>query len=454
MTGRIEIRRRAYLAGAFSLEEEADRALGRLRALPMAETPFAALEPARSLAQAAALDRARARGDALGPLAGALLAHKDMFDREGFSTGFGAHFSRRQPAAGTATVLSRLDAAGQVDLGRLKMSEFAMGPTGHNHHHGMPANPAVPGAITGGSSSGSGAAVAAGHVAAALGSDTGGSIRLPAACNGVVGFKPTQGRAPMDRTMPLGYSQDCVGPLAATVADAQAVLSLIAPLPPAAPKPVPVAELRVGFDTGAFTDGISARMRHALSDLVARLAAMGARPVGLDLAFLSHLGEPANVTAMAEAAAVHADALALAPDSYGPQVRARLVQAAAIPAHAYLRAQQIRRVAHDRLTAEAFGRVDLLLLPTLADTPPQAALLDVGDGPGVDSVVAGLTRLTRPASFLGLPALSLPIARLADGPLSVQVIGPAWADDRVAALALTIETALALPAIQPEPEYA
>ena len=438
--------RAAVLSGQTSVTALTE---ARLAAIPCGNgaSPFTVKEVAHAMDTAARLDRALADGFAPGPLFGVPLAHKDMFDRAGQCVGFGAHRSARRAATQTATVLERLDAAGQVDLGRLAMSEFAMGPTGHNHQIGMPANPLVPGAITGGSSSGSGAAVAGGLVAAALGSDTGGSIRLPAACCGVVGFKPTQGRVPLTGAMPLSPSQDCVGPLAASVADAWTVLCIIAGADGRDPACIgstltdaaPAGSLRIGMDRGGFLTDLAPTMASLLDDTEVALGAEGHHITGIDLAFFDALSEPANVVAISDAAAVHADRLRSHADTYGPQIRARLAQAAAMPGHAYVRAQQIRQTAVTRLYETVFSHVDLIVLPTLLGPPPQRADVDVGGGSGLNKVIAGLTRLTRPASFLGLPAISLPVVWTEDGPLSLQIVGPHWQEARIATLARDIE---------------
>lgn len=417
---------------------------------------FRLLEWGRAYEAAQAWDTARARGAVAAPLGGVPMAHKDMFDRAGVAIGFGAHRTAARCARHTAPVLERLDRAGAIDFGRLAMSEFAMGPTGINHHHGMPANPTVPGAIPGGSSSGSGVAVAAGLVPAALGSDTGGSIRLPAACNGVVGFKPGMGLAPMDGVMPLSWTQDCVGPLAASVACARLVMSLISGGAVRATGQEPRG-LRIGLDLGGFTDATSAEVRAALDMVAARLRHAGHDTAGIDLGFFSALDEPANVIAISEAATVHADRLRADPDSYGPEVRARLVQAAAIPAQAYLRARQIRTAAQARLQETVFSGVDLLLLPTLPDTPPMAAAFADAQGAELSAMISRLTKLTRPASILGLPALSLPVAWTEDGPISAQIVGPPGAENLVADLAEMIEAQLgteALPTPGTEPRIA
>lgn len=399
---------------------------------------FAATHAELALAQAAEADQARSRGQA-GPLCGVPLAHKDMFDRKGHVTGYGAKPGTGHLASQTAAVLQRLDAAGQCDLGRLVMSEYAMSPTGHNAHHPMPPNPARKGAISGGSSSGSGSAVACNVVAGALGSDTGGSIRLPAACCGVVGFKPSQGRVPVGHVMPLSHSQDCIGPLAHCVADALLLLRLIAGPDGIDPACLDLGwpddgGLRLGFDDGGFLRGLSPEVARALEEA----RALGG--IDLDLRFFDELAEPASVVAMAEASAIHANRLATAAEIYGPQVRARLLQGAGITAQAYLRALQLRGLVQGRMRA-IFARVDALILPSLPALPPLAQATDVADRPDFNRLINEMTRLTRPASFLGLPAISLPVAQ---GPVSLQIIGPHGSEARLARIARTFETHFAL----------
>jgi aspartyl-tRNA(Asn)/glutamyl-tRNA(Gln) amidotransferase subunit A len=446
--------RAALAARQISATELAEDRMSKVQDCP--SKPFASVEWDSARARARAVDAALASRRPVGPLAGVPMAHKDMFDRASHVTKFGAKPGSGRMADVTAPVLERLDAAGQVDLGRLKMSEFALGPTGHNAHHPMPLNPTVPGAITGGSSSGSGVAVAAGLVAAALGSDTGGSIRLPAACCGIVGFKPTQGRVPLSHAMPLSPTQDCIGPLAHTVADARLMLKLIGGAhpadatcrdaewpfdPPSSPRDL--AGLVIGFDSGRFLRGLIPDTMDALNAARRFTEQQGGKVRDVNLAFFDNLAEPASVIAMCEAAAIHANRLNTSADSYGPQVRARLTQAAAVPATAYLRALQIRSEAIRLIHEEVFAEVDVLILPTLPGTPPMDATSDLADSPNFIDLINEMTRLTRPASILGLPALSLPVLRTGAGPISLQIIARHWNDALVARVAEAFETLFA-----------
>ncbi len=416
---------------------------------------FIAIAREAALAAADRADAALAAGRPPGPLHGVPLAHKDMYDRAGAVTGCGSAIRRDTVASGTATVMDRLDTAGQVDLGRLNMSEFAMGPTGFNHHHGRAKNPIDPARIAGGSSSGTGVAVAAGLVFGGLGSDTGGSIRIPAACCGIVGFKPTQGRVSRHGVMPLSFSQDCVGPLARTVADARLLLDLIAGPDGRDPTCVPgpsvsqprraLSDLRIGLASRVFGVPIAGCVLDGIDTARRALEAGGASFRDAPLVDLTDVGEMASVVAMSEAAAVHLDWLRTRPEDYGPQVRARLSQALVIPAPAYIRALQMRGVLLARVLDEVFSRVDALLLPVMPDVPPLSRDVDIGDGKGLNGVIAGLSGLSRPISYLGLPALALPVARGPGGlPVSVQIVGAPWSESLLADIGEALEERLAL----------
>ncbi|WAP68294.1 amidase [Jiella pelagia] len=416
--------------------ELTEAALERAHATQPSLNAFIEIEDETALAAAAAADEALAAGVAMGPLHGVPLAHKDMYDRKGRVTGCGSKIRKDHVAATTATVIARLDAAGQIHLGRLNMSEFAVGPTGFNAHHGRACNPLDPARITGGSSSGSGAAMASGSAFAALGSDTGGSIRIPAACCGIVGIKPTQGRVSRHGAMPLSASQDCIGPLTRTVADAELVLSLIAgadPLDPASIDAPPVeraptvAALRIGVvRQGFFADGLDPEVAGSIVEATRILERAGASIIEAKLPPMEDVIELANLVAMSEGAAIHLDWLRQRPQEYGEQVRARLVQALGTAAPVYLRALQLRATLLARTLAETFASCDALLVPTMPTLPPISADVEVGASEAMTRVLVGLSKFTRPFSFLGLPALSVPMPATAAGlrPSAQLVAGP------------------------------
>jgi aspartyl-tRNA(Asn)/glutamyl-tRNA(Gln) amidotransferase subunit A len=416
-----------------SSEELTRACLGRVaRAQPRLNAFIAVDEGAVGAARDA--DAALARGEATGPLHGVPLAHKDMFYRAGKVTTCGSRIRAEFVARTTATVLSRLDAAGAVTLGRLNMSEFAMGPAGHNFHFGPARNPWNPDYITGGSSSGSGAAVAGRLAFGALGSDTGGSVRLPAAICGVVGLKPTQGRVSRAGVMGLSFSMDNVGPLARTAADVAVLFAVIAGADPAdvtcSTRPVvaprldgDLAGLRIGVPTGWLTD-LDPQVAAALEDSRGVLRDLGAELIEVAVPDLGPIAELAALVSMTEAAGLHQDWLRDRGGDYGPQVRARLLVGLRVPAALYQRAVQLRavllRAAHDA----AFTRCDVLHMPVLPGPVPTQAEADVGAGPNMAAVVGNLSRFTRPISYLGLPALSQPIGFEAAGlPIGMQLVG-------------------------------
>ncbi|MCG8546278.1 MAG: amidase, partial [Alphaproteobacteria bacterium] len=223
--------------GDVSAAEVTEAAIRRAERLQPTLNAFIRLEAEEALMAARDIDRRLASGDAVGPLAGVPLAHKDMYYRAGKRSTCGSTIRADFVADRTATVMARLDDAGAVYLGGLNMSEFAVGPTGHNIHHGACRNPWNPAHAPGGSSSGSGAAVAARLVYGALGSDTGGSIRIPAALCGLVGLKPSQGRISRHGGLSLSFSLDCFGPLTRTVTDCARLTGLLAGYDPSDPTP-------------------------------------------------------------------------------------------------------------------------------------------------------------------------------------------------------------------------
>jgi aspartyl-tRNA(Asn)/glutamyl-tRNA(Gln) amidotransferase subunit A len=362
-----------------------------------------------------------------------------MFHRAGEVTTCGSKIRRDQVQRRTAEVLTRLDAAGAVTLGRLNLSEFALGPTGQNAHYGRARNPWDPEVIAGGSSSGSAAAVAAGMAFAALGSDTGGSIRLPAALCGVAGLKPTQGRVSASEIMPLSPSMDCVGPLARSVADLALVFAVLTD-PSAATTPAPawaadaladrpsLAGVRIGVPDSLDRDDLDDEVAVNLAESRADLQALGARMVPIILPDLDVLCDLANAVSMYEAARTHAEDFAARPGDYGPQVRSRLSKANEISPEEYARALTTRPEMR-KAVADAFEACDLIHMPVLSVTPPRADAVDVDGGPALAAMIASLTRYTRPISYLGLPALAQPTGFSRSGlPLSMQWIAPPQAE--------------------------
>lgn len=390
-----------------------------------------------ALAAARLADGEIARGIVRGPLAGVPMAHKDMYYREGVPSSCGSKITRDRPAPATATALKRLDAAGALQFGVLNMTEFAYGPTGHNYHLGHCRNAWNPEYITGGSSSGSGTTVAARANFAALGSDTGGSIRLPSHFCGVTGIKPTYGRVSRAGAMPLSFSLDTLGPLARTVEDCALILGVIAGQDPAdatsSSQPVPdyvaalerpVKGLRIGVPKSYFFDGADPHVERLVRASVEVFRSLGCETVEVDLPDIEPWNQAATAIIAAEAAALHANWLRERPQDYSDQVRARLELGAAVSATQYLNALRLRSHALQAWLGRVMQQVDALHAPCVAFATPTIAETDVGGGPKMGQILAQVTRLMRPVNFLGLPSLAVPCGFQPHGlPCAFQLIG-------------------------------
>ena len=398
---------------------------------------FVRIDEEAALGSARLADAEIARGLVRGPLAGVPMAHKDMYYREGVPSSCGSRITRQRPAPATATALKRLDGAGAVQFGVLNMTEFAYGPTGHNYHLGHCRNAWNPEYITGGSSSGSGTTVAARANFAALGSDTGGSIRLPAHFCGVAGIKPTYGRVSRAGAMPLSFSLDTLGPLARTVEDCALLLGVIAGHDAADPTSSrqsvpdylaalerPVKGLRIGVPKNYFYDRTDAGIEPLVRASLEVLRALGCETVEIDLPDIEPWNQAATAIIAAEAAALHANWLRERPQDYSDQVRARLELGAAVGATQYINALRLRSHALQTWLGSVMQQVDVVHAPCVAFATPTIAESDVGGGPKMGQVLAQATRLMRPVNYLGLPSLAVPCGFQPHGlPCAFQLIG-------------------------------
>ncbi|HLE67699.1 MAG TPA: amidase, partial [Burkholderiales bacterium] len=382
---------------------------------------FIRIDEDTALAAARTLDAEIAQGRVRGPLAGVPMAHKDMYYREGVASSCGSQITRERPAPSTATALKRLDTAGALQFGVLNMTEFAYGPTGHNYHYGHCRNAWHPDYITGGSSSGAGTSVAARANFAALGSDTGGSIRLPAHFCGITGIKTTYGRVSRAGAMPLSFSMDTVGPLARTVEDCALILGVIAGSdaadPTASRQPVPdylaalgrpVRGLRIGVPKGYFYDGADPAIEQLVRSSLEVFRSLGCQVVEVGVPAIEPWNQAGTAIIAAEAAALHANWLRERPQDYSEQVRARLELGAAVAATQYINALRLRDQALKIWLAEVMSEVDAVHAPCVTFATPTIAETDVGGGQKMSQVLAQVTRLMRPVNYLGLPSLAVP----------------------------------------------
>jgi aspartyl-tRNA(Asn)/glutamyl-tRNA(Gln) amidotransferase subunit A len=427
---------KAIASKQFSSHEVTRSCLHRVALWQPKLNAFMAVEAEAALKAADEADAALAKGQSGGSLHGVPLAHKDMYYDAGHVVTCGSLIRRDFVATTTSTALQRLKDAGTIRLGSLQMVEFAYGPTGHNYHHGAVHNPWKSGHITGGSSSGSGSAVAARLTFAALGSDTGGSIRMPAHFCGVTGLKVTWGRVSRAGAMPLSQSLDTVGPLARTVEDCALLLGLMAGADPEDPTaslaPVPdymaataasIKGLKIGVPTSFYVDELDADVAKALDETIALLKREGADIVKVELPDQRQLSAACQIVLATEAAAYHKRWLIERPQDYGPQVLMRLQNGLAIPGVLYLEAMRWRGpalAAHIAATSD----VDAVLAPVAPVAAPTIVESDVGNSPNAEAVIQRLTRFTRPINYLGLPSLSIPSGFNPNGlPIGMQLVG-------------------------------
>ena len=425
--------------------------LARIDQWQPALNAFARVEAGDALKAAKAADRALAAGKAKGPLHGVPVAHKDMYYSKGKLAECGSKIRKGWIAPATATAVERLEAAGTFRLGAVNMVEFAYGPTGHNVHTDNVRNPWDQTRITGGSSSGSGSAVGARLVPFALGSDTGGSIRMPAHFCGTSGFKPTNGRVSRANAMPLSFTLDTVGPLAQTAEDCAIVLSVIAgpdPLDPTtalAPKWDAKAMKRgpkgmtIGIPKSFYVDDLEPDVAKALDDAIAVFKKLGVKVIQVELPDQVMVAAAALIVLAVEAATYHAPWLRTRPDDYGAQVRNRLQNGLAYSAVEYLEALRWRAHALEAHLA-AIGKCDAVLAPASRAVASTLAETDVAGANNAEAIIQGITRFMRPVNYLGLPALVVPAGfgqhRM---PIGLQLIGRPFNDETVAALGIAFQ---------------
>jgi AtzE family amidohydrolase len=443
----LEIRG-AVASGEAKARDVVAATLARISALNPKLGAFTDVTAERALDKADALDATRARGEALGPLAGAPFAVKNLFDIAGLPTRAGSKINRdRPPSSADAVLVQRLEAAGAILVGALNMGEYAYDFTGENAHDGPSRNPHDLDHMSGGSSGGSGSAVAGGLAPLALGSDTNGSIRVPASLCGIFGLKPTYGRLSRTGSFPFVASLDHLGPFARTVADLAASYDAMQapdprdpaqsqrPLEPTLPGLEDAADLRIARLGGYFARGADI----AALEAVERIAkALDVRR-SVELFEASRARVAAYLITMVEGAALHSDRLRQRFCDYDPDVRARLIAGAMLPGTWVVKAQKFRSWFHAR-ALELFREVDILIAPATPCRAPRIGqrtfFLD-----GEEMLVRPhLGLFTQPISFIGLPVCTVPVwTEAVTLPIGVQVIGPPWREDLVLRVARALE---------------
>jgi len=424
--------------GKFSSREVTAWSLARLDTLGRQFNAVFRIDHERALERADSLDTQRARGDSCGALHGVPLAHKDMFDVAGLECHAGSLILKGRVPERSAFIIEQMDRAGQVNLGSLHMSEFAMSPTGFNQHYGSGKNPWNPDHISGGSSSGSGIVVAGRMVFGSIGGDTGGSIRLPAAMCGVTGIKTTFRRVSTQGALPLSFSLDCLGPLAQSARDCARLLRCIGQANPqdSLSEPLPdedveaqldgnVRGLRIGVLQGFYREDLDAEMASCLDaglDLLRRCGVSIATARLPDM--MAGVNALSQMVLSVEAATLHRKWVQSRPQDYSDQVRGRIEQGFAYSAVRYAEALSMRGKILSEYMDAAFANCDVLYAPVMPLVTPRISETLEGASEDVQRMIGRVGQLARGLNYLGLPAISVPAGLSRTGlPMAFQLIG-------------------------------
>ena len=398
-------------------------ALARIAELEPTLNAFITVFESAAMEQARVLDEELRAGRSRGPLHGRTISVKDLIDVKGFPTTAASRVRAGHIAQADAVLVTRLREAGAVIIGKTNLHELALGTTSDESAFGPVHNPRDPSRSPGGSSGGSGAAVAAGMGWASIGSDTGGSIRIPASACGVVGLKPAFGEISLVGVVPLSVSLDHVGPLAQNVSDAHDIYNALVATDPLSPAPRPLDTVRIGKLGGYFLDKLDDDVRARFEEALSRLKDAGASVRDIDLGRLPDIATTYVNVALPEAYAYHAEALAKVPGEFSDSVRSRLEMGGTISREDYVQAQGDRaemRAAVDR----ALSKCDVLALPAMP-IPPQKIGASTAIIDGLAEPLRPLTlRLTQLFNLTGHPAMSLPCGNTREGlPCGFQLVG-------------------------------
>jgi len=440
---------RGETTSATLLQEALERARDRKGEGPRV---FTRLYAERAAREAAEWDAKRRAGGPLPPLAGLPISIKDLFDVAGETTRAGSKvLASHPPAARDAEVVTRLRKAGAVIVGKTNMTEFAFSGLGINPHYGTPLNPWDRAArrIPGGSSSGAAVSVTDGMAAAAIGTDTGGSVRIPAALCGLTGFKPTARRVPLDGAVPLSVSLDSIGPVAPTVSCCALLDSVLAGETPRPLVPTDVRGLRIALPQHYVLDGMDDTVARTFERAVRRISESGAQVIEIPFAELDMLPSinAKGGFAAAEAWAWHRDLIGRAADEYDPRVAVRIRRGAAIT-QSEVAELHVLRTEFQKRALEIAAPFDALALPTVPIVAPRLMPLEADD---TEYARVNILTLRDPTvgNFLDWCGLSIPCHASGEAPVGLMLLAPGGADHRLLALGAGIERALYTEQVQP-----
>jgi aspartyl-tRNA(Asn)/glutamyl-tRNA(Gln) amidotransferase subunit A len=443
----------ALRTGKISSLELAEAALDRVAKLQGTLNAFITVMEESARARARQADQELAKSFDRGPLHGIPVAVKDVFCTKGVRTTCGSKpFADHVPDR-DAAVVEKLEAAGAVIAGKTNMHELAFGITSNNPRFGAVRNPWDPERIPGGSSGGSGAAVAGGMVFMAMGSDTGGSIRIPASFCGTVGLKPTFGRVSRYGVMPLDFSLDHMGPLTRTVRDAALTLNAIAgydpreetssrePVADSLPAPrVSIRDVRIGLPENFYFEKLDPEVEQAVQGVAKIAESLGARVVPVRVPDINALNIIGRVILQSEAAALMEPYMSRRKD-FGADVLTLLDQGRLLSASDYVNAQRLRRLKQQEFRA-LWRQADCLFTPTTPTAAPRIGQMTIQVGPQMEDVRLASTRLVRAINVLGLPALSIPCGFDRQGmPIGLQIIGRPFSEPLLLRVAAALEDA-------------
>jgi aspartyl-tRNA(Asn)/glutamyl-tRNA(Gln) amidotransferase subunit A len=414
---------RALRARETTAEEVTNQCLRRIEHSDPELNAFITVLADQARAQAQDADREINAGRYRGPLHGVPISVKDLFDVAGTPTSAASKVRTGHVATHDAVAVARLREAGAIIVGKTNLHEFALGPTNEDSAFGPTRHPLDPTRLPGGSSGGSAASVVAGMAFASVGTDTGGSVRIPAAACGLVGLKPALGDIPTGGVVPLSTTMDHVGPLSRSVADAALLYDVMRGLEPAPPEPCPPAGLRFGIPRDYFLSLLDPQVAAAFDRFCALLSASGAVLEDVRIPHARDIAPVYSHIVLSEAAALHAKTLDTRPEDYTPNVRARLELGRYILAEDYVRALRGRDVLIGEVDAVISDR-EGLLLPTIPIPAPKLGAATVTLGGSEEPVRNVLLKLTQLFNLTGHPAITVPCGATTEGlPIGVQLVG-------------------------------